>query len=169
MSRLTSAAESAGSLPTKEIYVIDSGMAAILGGSVDTCSRGKERSLILDIATSHTIGAALEKGEIAGFFEYHTRDLGCARLESLVRDLADGRLTHERILEEGGHGAYTRKAFGYDSAEIILATGPKRGLVKGSRLPIVFGAPWGDNMMTGTVGLLEAIRRRKGLDPMVYL
>jgi len=27
----------------------------------------------------------------------------------------------------------------------------------------------GDNMMTGTVGLLEAIRRKKGLNPISYL
>jgi hypothetical protein len=31
------------------------------------------------------------------------------------------------------------------------------------------GAPWGDNMMTGTVGLLEALRRHKGLEAIVYL
>jgi hypothetical protein len=42
-------------------------------------------------------------------------------------------------------------------------------LLEGSHLPIEFGAPWGDNMMTGTVGLLEALRRRKGLEPITYL
>jgi hypothetical protein len=62
-----------------------------------------------------------------------------------------------------------RKAFGFQAAEIILATGPKRSLVENSRLPIVFGAPFGDNMMTGTVGVLEAIRIRKGLKPISYL
>jgi len=42
-------------------------------------------------------------------------------------------------------------------------------LIAGSKLPMVFGAPLGDNMMTGTVGLLEALRRRKGLAPIVYV
>jgi hypothetical protein len=32
-----------------------------------------------------------------------------------------------------------------------------------------YGAPLGDNMMTGTAGLLEAIRRRKGLAPLPVL
>jgi hypothetical protein len=32
-----------------------------------------------------------------------------------------------------------------------------------------YGAPYGDNMMTGTVGLLEALRRRKGLAPINYI
>jgi hypothetical protein len=58
---------------------------------------------------------------------------------------------------------------GFDAIETIIATGPKRKLVAGSHLPIRFGSPWGDNMMTGTVGLLEAMRRRNNLKPIVYL
>ena len=169
MSRLSSIGESAKMLPTDEIYVMDSGMAAILGSSMDPRARQKERSLVLDVATSHTIGAALEGEEIAGFFEYHTHNITLDRLEVLLVDLADGKLQHHQVLAEGGHGAYIRKAFGFQAADIIVATGPKRRLVKDIRFPIVFGAPLGDNMMTGTVGVLEAIRRRKGLRPVSYL
>ena len=145
---------------------MDSGMAAILGASTDPQAKLQERILVLDVATSHTVGAALEHGEMAGFFEYHTREITLERLEALLVDLAEGKLVHEKILEEGGHGAYTRKAFGFQSVEMILATGPKRRLVEKSRLPITLGAPLGDNMMTGTAGVLEAIRRRQGLDPV---
>ena len=169
LNRLKSIAESARLLPTDEIYVMDSGMAAILGATMDPQARPKEKVLTLDVATSHTIGAAIDGGEIAGFFEYHTHDITLERLESLLCELADGKLEHRQILEEGGHGAYMRKAFGFQAAEIILATGPKRRLVENSRLPVVFGSPLGDNMMTGTVGVLEAIRRRKGLRPILYL
>ena len=169
MNRLMSIAESASKLPTDEVYVMDSGMAAILGASMDMAARNKEKILILDVATSHTLGAALTGKEIAGFFEYHTKDITLDRLERLLPDLCDGKLAHKQILEEGGHGAYIRKAFGFDAAEIIIATGPKRRLAEDSQLPIFFGAPFGDNMMTGTVGLLEAIRRRKGLAPINYL
>jgi len=167
--RLRSVADSSRHLPADEVYLMDSGMAAILGASLDIQAATKNKLLVLDIATSHTVGAALDGGEIAGFFEYHTHDITLKRLEGLITDLADGNLQHEQILAEGGHGAYTRKSFGYDAVEIILATGPKRKLVGDSRLPIVFGAPYGDNMMTGTVGLLEAIRRRHGLEPLRYL
>jgi len=166
LNRLVSISHSARSLPTKEVYVMDSGMAAILGASMDVRARDKKRILVLDIATSHTVGAALSDGEIAGFFEYHTQDVTLDRLEFLIRALADGDLSHEQILGEGGHGAYVRKAFGFESAEIILATGPKRRILADTRLPIVFGSPLGDNMMTGTAGLLEAIRKRKGLAPI---
>jgi len=169
LSRLKSMAESAKMLPADEIYVMDSGMAAILGASMDHRAKEKERVLVLDVATSHTIGAALERGEVAGFFEYHTSDIDLERLEVLLRELADGMLEHKRILEEGGHGAYIRKAFGFQAVEVIVATGPKRNLIENSRLPILFGSPLGDNMMTGTVGVLEAIRRRKGLKSISYL
>ena len=167
--RLRSIAESAALLPTEEVYVMDSGMAAILGATMDHQASLREKVLILDVATSHTVGAALMSGEIAGFFEYHTKDISRQRLESLLISLADGELEHVQILKEGGHGAYVRKAFGFQAAEIIVATGPKRRLLENSGLPIHFGAPLGDNMMTGTVGVLEAIRRYKGLDPITYL
>ncbi len=167
--RLGSIAEKARALPADEIYVMDSGMAAILGASLDLQAKAKERLLVLDVATSHTVGAALVGGEIAGFFEYHTHDITLERLDRLIPALADGKLEHAQILKEGGHGAYIRKAFGFEAVEIIVVTGPKRRLVENSRLPMTFGSPFGDNMMTGTVGLLEAIRRRKGLDPILYL
>lgn len=169
LNRLRSIALSAGQLPTAEVFVMDSGMAAILGASVDILAQSMTDFLVLDIATSHTVGAALTGGELAGFFEYHTRDITRRRLESLLCDLADGKLTNQAILQEGGHGAYVRRAIGFKAAEIILATGPKRRLLETSKLQVTFGAPWGDNMMTGTVGLLEAIRRHKGLESIVYL
>ena len=165
-SRLRSIAVSAEKLPTHEIYVMDSGMAAVLGASLDPKAKSKRRILVLDIATSHTVGAALEDGKLAGFFEYHTRDTSLHRLEQLVMDLADGKLEHRVILKEGGHGAYVRKALGFQALEIIVATGPKRRLLEGSRLAIHPGAPLGDNMMTGTAGIFEAIRRRNDLAPI---
>ena len=158
--RLASAARTADALAADRLYVMDSGMAAILGASLDERCRACRWRLVLDVATSHTVGALLDGDRLAGFFEYHTRDITRERLEDLLRALADGRLAHEQILAEGGHGAYIRRGIGFEQVEIILATGPKRNLLEGTRLPIVLGAPMGDNMMTGTAGLLEAIRRR---------
>ena len=169
MNRLMAIASDAAGLPTDRIYVMDSGMAAILGASKDLLAANRKRIIILDIATSHTVGAAVEQGRLCGFFEYHTQDINVARLDRLVTDLADGKLSHESILAEGGHGAYSRKAFGYEAVEVILVTGPRRRLAADSTLPITMGAPWGDNMMTGTVGLLEAVRLREGLPPITYI
>ena len=169
MNRLSSIAASASGLPTDEIYVMDSGMAAILGASRDVLAKDRDNIFILDVATSHTVGAAMRGEELAGFFEYHTVDITLERLEALLLDLGRGNLNHQQILSEGGHGAFMRRAIGFGDDEIILATGPKRRLVENSHLPIVFGAPFGDNMMTGTVGMLEAIRRRKGMEPITYI
>jgi uncharacterized protein (DUF1786 family) len=169
MNRLSSIAASARRLPADEVYVMDSGMAAILGASQDVLAKDRDIIFILDVATSHTVGAAMNGDELAGFFEYHTVDITLERLEALLRDLGHGNLNHGQILSEGGHGAFVRNAVGFGDDEVIIATGPKRRLVEKSRLPIVFGAPFGDNMMTGTVGLLEAVRRRKNLEPIVYL
>jgi uncharacterized protein (DUF1786 family) len=167
--RLRCMARGARQLNGREVYVMDSGMAAMCGAAQDLQALNKAPIVILDVATSHTVIATLEGDQVAGFVEYHTQDITLARIEALIQELADGRVQHARILAEGGHGAYLRKAVGWKNIEAIIATGPKRRLMAASKLPMVWGAPWGDNMMTGTVGLLEAVRQRKGLPPIQYL
>jgi len=169
LNRLRSMAQRARQLPTREVYVMDSGMAAVVGASLDTHAARVESFVVLDVATSHTVCAALSEGELAGMVEYHTVDITRERTEKLLRDLVGAKLTHRQILKEGGHGAYIRKTLGPAALETIIATGPKRRLMQGSKLPIVFGAPFGDNMMTGCAGLLESLRRRKGMQQPVYL
>ena len=169
MNRLLTIADNALHLPTDRVYVMDSGMAAILGASMDRLAHDKKSILVLDIATSHTVAAAMQKGRLCGFFEYHTKDITVERLDQLLKDLPEGRLSHRQVLDEGGHGAYSRKGFSFADVDLILSTGPKRRLAASSTLPITLGAPWGDNMMTGTVGLLEALRQREGLPPIAYL
>lgn len=155
--RLKSIAQSAAQLPTSRVYVMDSGMAAILGASLDPSVQNQETFMVLDIATSHTVGAVLTDGALQGSFEYHTHDITLERIEQLLHDLPEGKISHERIISEGGHGAYLREAPGFASIQSIVATGPKRRLMSGCSLPITWGAPWGDNMMTGCVGLLKAV------------
>ncbi len=167
--RLGSIARAAAQLPTRSVYVMDSGMAAILGASLDPAVKDLATFMVLDIATSHTVAAVVAGGELQASFEYHTHDITLERLEELLLDLPEGRVEHARILAEGGHGAYLRTAVGYDAVQAIVATGPKRRLLSASRLPIIWGAPWGDNMMTGCTGLIEALRRRKELELITYI
>jgi uncharacterized protein (DUF1786 family) len=162
--RMRAAATDAKGISSGKIYLMDTGMAAILGASSDPRARGKKPIIVLDIASSHTLGALILDGEIAGFFEYHTSAITPEILKALMIDLAEGRLSHERILSEGGHGAYARKAVGFDAVGTILATGPKRGMVRQIGIEgIVLGAPFGDNMMTGTSGLILAMARKEGI------
>jgi len=90
-------------------------------------------------------------------------------MEGLVEELVGRSARHRRILAEGGHGAYIRQAVGPEALKTIIATGPKRRLVAGSHRPISGAPPLGDNMMTGCLGLLESLRRRKGLEPVLYI
>jgi len=158
LGRLRTMAADAGGVGADEVYVMDSGMAAVLGATTDPACRACRHRVVLDVATSHTVCGVFEGDELCGFFEYHTRDVTVDRLDDLIVALADGRIRHEQILAEGGHGAWLRKAVGFERVEIVLATGPRRDLLSASRHPVVWGAPLGDNMMTGTAGLLEAIR-----------
>ena len=169
LNRLRSVARSAGRLPAREVYVMDSGMAAVVGAALDTHAPDDHAFVVLDVATSHTVCAAVAAGELAGLVEYHTVDITPERLDRLLHEMVAGRLDHRRVLDEGGHGAYIRKPVGPEALRTIIATGPKRRLVQGSRLPMVFGAPLGDNMMTGCVGLLESLRRRMGLESILYV
>ncbi|MFP4194862.1 MAG: DUF1786 family protein [Desulfobacterales bacterium] len=167
--RLRSMARDASRLNAREVYVMDSGMAAVAGASQDAHARCNSPVAVLDVATSHTVVATLQAGRLAGMVEYHTRDVTLARIEDIIRELADGETQHARILAEGGHGAYLWEPVGFGNIRTVIATGPKRGLMSGSSLPIHWGAPWGDNMMTGTVGLLDAVSRKKNLGKIPYL
>lgn len=158
MNRLRSILQQAARIPARAVYVMDSGMAAILGATTDKTAQQVDPLVVLDVATSHTVGAVITGAEIAGFFEYHTHDITLERLEALIRDLANGDLSHKQILAEGGHGCYLRKSVGYENIQAIIATGPKRDMLRESKLPIIWGAPLGDNMMTGNAGMLVAIK-----------
>jgi uncharacterized protein (DUF1786 family) len=164
MNRLRSLAASATALQAGEVYIMDSGMAAILGACQDPAAQGRHRFSVLDVATSHTVVAVIDQDCVASFMEYHTHDMSIEGLDKLLPMLAAGELSHAQVLREGGHGAYTHHVVGRAALDCIIATGPQRHRLAGSRLALRPGAPLGDNMMTGTAGLLDALCRRKQID-----
>ncbi|MBW1971799.1 MAG: pyruvate formate-lyase activating enzyme [Deltaproteobacteria bacterium] len=164
LTRMKAVVKSVKKLNPSSIYIMDTGMAAITGAYLDDLSMVKDIVVVLDIATSHTLGATLIKGEVAGFFEYHTKGINSSIISSYVKALADGKLIHKKVVEEGGHGAFIRKLVGFENVEAIIATGPKRDIIKDIDLKIHFGSPIGDNMMTGAVGLLFAIGKKEKLN-----
>lgn len=165
MTRLQALAQTASHLAKYETYVMDSGMAAVLGACLDERARAGTNLIVMDVATSHTLVAAVREEELLGFVEYHTSDITAAVIRNTVRRLADGAITHEQVLRDGGHGAWIRGFFGFDCIDAIIATGPRRSMIADCGLPLIMGAPFGDNMLTGAAGLLEAVRRRKGWPP----
>ena len=169
LNRLRSAAAAARGLPAGAVYAMDSGLAAVAGAALDPRAPADRPFLVLDVATSHTVCAARDGEELCALAEIHTRDLTPERLQELVRRTAAGDLDHGRLLAEGGHGAYLRRAAGEEALGCILATGPKRRLAAGIRPPVLWGAPCGDNLMTGCAGLLDCLCRREGLARVYFL
>jgi len=152
-------------IPHRKLFMMDTGVAAIVGASLDPRLRGCAHCIIVDIGSSHTLGAVLSKKVIGGFFEYHTNGLKPQLMEELLINLGNGKLNHQAIIAEGGHGAYIRSVPGFNKIEKIVVTGPRRReIVEGMKLEYFEGAPLGDNMMTGTAGLLESINRKEKLN-----
>ncbi|MCX8191969.1 MAG: DUF1786 domain-containing protein, partial [Nitrososphaerales archaeon] len=107
-----------------KIYATDTVIAACVGASLDPNAIGKKRIVTIDIGNGHTFASMLVDGEIVGYFETHTSTLTPEMLERFVQLFIEGRLTHEQILREGGHGAYTsEKCRG--PIDAIIVTGPK--------------------------------------------
>ena len=151
-------------IPHQKAFMMDTGMAAVLGASLDRSLQGCSHFLVVDIGNSHAFGACLTNGLLGGFFEYHTNHLTSQRIEELLINLGNGTLEHHTIIAEGGHGAYIRSCPGFNRIEKIVVTGPRRReIMQGVNLEYCEGGPLGDTMMTGTVGLLEAINRKENL------
>ena len=147
---------------------MDTGMAAIVGALLDPQADSTKRCIVSDIGNSHTLAAVMDEGLLGGFFEYHTESMTSGKMESLLIRLGNGDLRHEEVLAEGGHGAYIRNVPGFERIEKIIVTGPRRReLMAGVSLSYLEGAPFGDNMMTGTAGLLACIARREGIEEVI--
>ena len=86
---------------------------------------------------------------------FHTGLLSQAKLEGLLAQLAAGTLSHDELFAGHGHGALVLDA---DPAGIhfVAVTGPRRGLLAGSKLRPYLAVPHGDMMMSGCWGLVRA-------------
>ena len=155
MTRLQAVAASASQLDAP-LLVMDTAPAAVLGASFDTTAAAMARKLIVNIGNFHTLGFRLGPSGLEGVFEHHTGLLNTPALEDLLVAFADGSLTREAVFSAMGHGALI-----YDSQPLALenhlvVTGPRRSLLRASRLRPYFAVPYGDMMIAGCFGLLAA-------------
>ncbi|HHY00960.1 MAG TPA: DUF1786 domain-containing protein [Methanothermobacter sp.] len=139
--------------------IMDSKFASISGAVLDTTVAEMNNYVVLDVGNGHTLAASFKEGKINGVFEHHTGLLTPRRIEELITRLSKGIITHEEVHSEGGHGAWAVKGIG--SFECVVATGPKRAILKETDLEIYNAAPGGDVMMTGPAGLIQAIMQRR--------
>lgn len=141
------------------LLVMDTAPAAVLGATFDPLVRRRARTLVVNVGNFHTLAFRLGPTGIEGLFEHHTGLLTQVQLERLLTRLADGTLTHHEVFADHGHGALVLHpeplplpADGFG----VVVTGPRRGMLHGSRLRPHFAVPFGDMMISGCFGLLAA-------------
>ncbi len=169
LTRLHSIASSAsrylslsGSDAQAPLLLMDTGSAATLGSLEDPLVRAQQESLLCNIGNFHTLAFHLVHGRIAGIFEHHTGEISQGRLEELLVGLTNGTLSNEDVFADSGHGALIlqRPVTNGQVFPFLSITGPRRALLRGSRLHPYEATPHGDMMISGCYGLLRAFADR---------
>lgn len=141
--------------------VMDTGAAAVLGILGDphvARSVAENGAILVNIGNMHTFAIAVRGLRVYGIVEHHTGGITPETLRHLVEQLSSGRLTHDEVVANGGHGA----AFVPDYAEsgpfgMVAITGPNRGIA--GDLGYYQAVPHGDMMLSGPYGLVEGMLR----------
>jgi uncharacterized protein (DUF1786 family) len=142
------------------MVVMDTAPAAVLGATFDPIVAGRACVLIANVGNFHTLAFRLSPDGIEGVFEHHTGLLDLSKLEGLLVALAEGNLAHEDVFGDHGHGAliYNSTPFDIEKADFgVAVTGPRRNMMRASRLRPYFAVPFGDMMITGCFGMLAAV------------
>ncbi len=165
MTRLQAVAASARSLPAP-LIVMDTAPAAILGAIFDPVVAARPCKIIANIGNFHCLAFRLgQNSQVEGLFEHHTGEVTRPKLETYLRALAAGTLTHTDIFNDMGHGAlvYRQTPLELDPASWQVAvTGPRRSLLtdsataQPSSLKHYSATPFGDMMLSGNFGMLAA-------------
>ncbi|RLG92299.1 MAG: hypothetical protein DRO36_01830 [Candidatus Hecatellales archaeon] len=155
-------------MPNTKILVMDTAPAAILGCLKDPKIEEEkpEKVLAVNAGNAHTMAAIVFEGEnIQGIFEHHTRMLKGGKAEKLLKGFVEGKISDEDVRVDGGHGLFYLQGFKPAKPEKFrfVVTGPNRGILEKADIgggKAYFAAPAGDVMMTGTFGLVEAVKRK---------
>jgi uncharacterized protein (DUF1786 family) len=142
------------------VFVMDTGAAAVAGALEDPAVRRHDECLVANVGNFHTLAFSLRDGHILALFEHHTGLLDQPKLEAYLARLADGTLENADVFDDSGHGALRLEAPAQsrDGAIPFLAvTGPRRELLRGSRLHPYEAVPHGDMMLAGCFGLLRGV------------
>jgi len=155
MTRLQAAAFTAPE--GRPVVVMDTAPAAVLGALEDPQVGGRKEAIVANVGNMHTLAFHLRRGAIAGLFEHHTGKLDQARLEELLARLAAGTLSNDEVYADHGHGALIAdRSPARSGRPWVAVTGPRRGLLAGSRLKPYLAVPHGDMMMASCWGLVRA-------------
>jgi len=133
--------------------LMDTGIAAIRGALLDGHAR---TCLAVNIGNGHTLAGVVSEGRLVSYLEHHTHRMTAGKLDDYLERLCNGMLDFQEIFDDGGHGCHIEEAVGFDNIGTILVTGPRRDIMKGGKLDFRFASPFGDMMLTGCFGLVDA-------------
>lgn len=139
------------------VVVMDTGAAAALGCLEDREVQRHGHLSLVNIGNGHTLSFHIKDKQILGLFEHHTKRMTATSLSRLIEELVRGKLTMEKVYDDGGHGCYV--IGGSRGRPFVAVTGPKRYLA--SELGYYMAAPFGDMMLTGCFGLARALSWKK--------
>jgi uncharacterized protein (DUF1786 family) len=117
--------------------------------------------VIVNLGNMHTFAALVKGNRLYGLFEHHSHGMSADLLGELVGALRSGELNVSGFTERfDGHGA----AFSEDYVDegpftFVVVTGPNRAIAR--PLGYYEAAPYGDMMLSGAFGLVEAVRRAR--------
>lgn len=142
-------------------WVMDTGAAAILGALLDpaVAAMQQQGAVVLNVGNEHTVAALVREGEVWGIYEHHTALLSPEKLRDHLEAFRRAVLTHEEVFDDMGHGCRVLpEAREISAFNRLSLTGPNRE--RFSDLGGHMAAPYGDMMLTGCFGLVEAVGRR---------
>ncbi|MBC7246359.1 MAG: pyruvate formate lyase-activating protein [Actinobacteria bacterium] len=149
--------------PSSRVLVMDTSPAAVAGCLADArvAQHAGGNLLLVNAGNGHTLACLLRAGRVVGLLEHHTRRLEAGSFAAYLERFCDGEARDEDPFMAEGHGLfYLGEAPGMKNLDLIAVTGPRRGFLEGAGLGVYYPAPGGDMMMTGPLGLVEAVRRR---------
>ena len=163
--RMKSAVESSKrQLPKTKVLLMDTALATIIWCLQDPVIAEKELVLAVNVGNGHTMAAIIFQGKIVGLLEHHTQALNPQKIEQLLIDFMNGKLSDDEVFKDGGHGLFfLEDAPCFSKIEQIAVTGPNRNILAQTNLPIHFASPAGDVMMTGPIGLVEVTKKKLGI------
>lgn len=134
--------------------LMDTGFAAVRGALLDEAV--SYPCLVVNIGNGHTLASVVDGKKLLSLFEHHTHQMTGIRLDDYLKRLCNGTLEFQEVFNDGGHGCHIREAVGLEDIGSILVTGPNRSIMRRSALGVRFAAPFGDMMLTGCFGLMDA-------------
>jgi len=143
-------------------YLMDTGAAALRGAILDdyAAERLDDGLLAVNTGNGHTVAALVRGNRVWGVYEHHTSLLDPEKLADQMDRFAKGSLTHDEIFEQGGHGVvYGPDYHNLKPFKPVVVTGPRREIARELGHP---AAPYGDMMLSGCFGLMEAVREYQG-------